>query len=114
MTGQQLLGALENGVSHYPQLEGRFPQVGHRAATKPLKVGSVCVGAVSLSPCAFCHPQIRNTALCRLPIGICVTALPLMHLPSSSLQAPIWTAPTDTSVPNPDHLVSGVGRAFQL
>ena len=27
VTGQQLLDALENGVSKYPQLEGRFPQV---------------------------------------------------------------------------------------
>lgn len=27
-TGAQLLGALENGVSCYPRLEGRFPQVG--------------------------------------------------------------------------------------
>jgi hypothetical protein len=26
-TGQQLLDALENGVSMYPKLEGRFPQV---------------------------------------------------------------------------------------
>lgn len=26
-TGQQLLEALENGVSMYPKLEGRFPQV---------------------------------------------------------------------------------------
>jgi hypothetical protein len=32
VTGEQLLGALENGVSHYPQLEGRFPQVGQAAA----------------------------------------------------------------------------------
>ena len=27
-TGQQVLEALENGVSMYPKLEGRFPQVG--------------------------------------------------------------------------------------
>jgi len=27
VTGQQLLDALENGVSKYPSLEGRFPQV---------------------------------------------------------------------------------------
>ena len=27
VTGEQLLLALENGVSKYPQLEGRFPQV---------------------------------------------------------------------------------------
>jgi hypothetical protein len=27
VTGKQMLGALENGVSHYPALEGRFPQV---------------------------------------------------------------------------------------
>lgn len=27
VTGQQLLDALENGVSQYPKLEGRFPQV---------------------------------------------------------------------------------------
>ena len=27
VTGQQLLEALENGVSKYPSLEGRFPQV---------------------------------------------------------------------------------------
>ena len=27
MTGAQLLAALENGVSQYPRLEGRFPQV---------------------------------------------------------------------------------------
>ena len=27
LTGQQLLGALENGVSQYPKHEGRFPQV---------------------------------------------------------------------------------------
>lgn len=27
-TGQQLLECLENGVSQYPKLEGRFPQVG--------------------------------------------------------------------------------------
>jgi hypothetical protein len=26
-TGEQVLGALENGVSQYPKLEGRFPQV---------------------------------------------------------------------------------------
>lgn len=28
VTGQQLLEALENGVSMYPKQEGRFPQVG--------------------------------------------------------------------------------------
>ena len=28
VTGKQLLQALENGVSKYPKLEGRFPQVG--------------------------------------------------------------------------------------
>lgn len=28
VTGQQLLEALENGVSQYPKMEGRFPQVG--------------------------------------------------------------------------------------
>jgi len=27
VTGQQLLDALENGVSKWPKLEGRFPQV---------------------------------------------------------------------------------------
>lgn len=27
ITGKQLLEALENGVSQYPKLEGRFPQV---------------------------------------------------------------------------------------
>ncbi len=27
LTGRQLLQALENGVSQYPRLEGRFPQV---------------------------------------------------------------------------------------
>ena len=27
LTGTQLLSALENGVSQYPKLEGRFPQV---------------------------------------------------------------------------------------
>jgi hypothetical protein len=27
LTGQQLLEALENGVSQYPKLEGRFPCV---------------------------------------------------------------------------------------
>lgn len=27
VTGQQLLDALENGVSQYPKLEGRYPQV---------------------------------------------------------------------------------------
>ena len=27
VTGQQLVAALENGVSQYPKLEGRFPQV---------------------------------------------------------------------------------------
>lgn len=27
ITGRQLLDALENGVSQYPRLEGRFPQV---------------------------------------------------------------------------------------
>lgn len=27
ITGTQLLDALENGVSQYPRLEGRFPQV---------------------------------------------------------------------------------------
>lgn len=27
ITGKQLLDALENGVSQYPRLEGRFPQV---------------------------------------------------------------------------------------
>lgn len=26
-TGEKLLGVLENGVSQYPKLEGRFPQV---------------------------------------------------------------------------------------
>lgn len=27
VTGKQIVGALENGVSLYPRLEGRFPQV---------------------------------------------------------------------------------------
>ena len=27
MTGEQIIRALENGVSKYPSLEGRFPQV---------------------------------------------------------------------------------------
>lgn len=27
ITGEQLIYALENGVSQYPKLEGRFPQV---------------------------------------------------------------------------------------
>ena len=39
VTGEQLLQAFENGVSKYPNLEGRFPQVSRRHITYVFKVG---------------------------------------------------------------------------
>lgn len=54
LTGLQLLEALENGVSQYPKLEGRFPQVsgisftfdhtqpsGSRVLTETVRVGNL-------------------------------------------------------------------------
>ena len=52
MTGQQLVEALENGVSQLPKQEGRFPQVGgltfkfdsSKPAGQRVVAGSVTVG----------------------------------------------------------------------
>jgi len=57
MTGAQLLNALENGVSQYPRLEGRFPQVsgvrfrfdGKKPSGARVEDGSVTIGGKPLS-----------------------------------------------------------------
>ena len=50
LTGAELLAALENGVSQYPKLEGRFPCVsGVRFSFDPSKPG----GLKLFSPCMF-------------------------------------------------------------
>ena len=61
--GQQLLQALDNGVSQYPKLEGRFPQVagvtfgfdpsltpGQRVTRDKVKVQGVPIDPERVSP----------------------------------------------------------------
>ncbi|XP_043920348.1 trifunctional nucleotide phosphoesterase protein YfkN-like [Protopterus annectens] len=68
ITGNQLLKALENGVSRYPELDGRFPQVagiefgfdpdaqpGHRVA-----VNSVQVQGQDLIKCKLYHLAVKE------------------------------------------------------
>lgn len=58
VAGSQLVAALENGVSQWPKLEGRFPQVsGVRFEFDPAQPpgrrvvpGSVTVGGADLQP----------------------------------------------------------------
>ena len=65
-TGQQLLEALENGVSAYPKLEGRFPQIagmefgfdpkktkGHRVDPKLVQIQEKYLNLEKVRACFF-------------------------------------------------------------
>ena len=71
-TGQQLLEALENGVSAYPKLEGRFPQIagmefgfdpkktkGHRVDPKLVQIQEKYLNLEKVRACFFFFNDYR-------------------------------------------------------